>query len=329
MSVASTGFSRLGVPALTLGVPALTLGALALFTARTARRVEAALPPDGRFVEVDGARIHYIERGAGPTLLLIHGLGGQAHGFTYALLDRLAESFRVVVMERPGSGYSTRPRLASAGPRAQADCVAAFIRALDLDRPVLVGHSLGGAVALATALEHPEVVGALALIAPLTHPVDAPPAPFAGLRIASPLLRWLIAWTVATPLTMLGRKRGLRVVFGPDPVPDDYPTRGGGLLGLRPGAFVTASTDMTAIPADMPALLERYASLRVPVGILFGTGDRILDHRVHGQGMTEHVPGARLEFVEGGHMLPMTNPERTAEFIRDVARSRLAATPAE
>ncbi len=317
-----------GVVALLLALLAL-LGGLALFTARTARRVEAALPPTGRFVEIDGARIHYVERGAGPrTLLLIHGLGGSALNFTHSLADRLAGDFRVVVMDRPGSGHSTRARGAAAGPLAQADAVAAFVRALGLGRPLLVGHSLGGAVALATAIRHPEVVRALALIAPLTHVEEEPPAAFARLKVGSPLARWLLAWTLATPFAILRREEALAAIFGPEPVPADFAMAGGGLLGLRPRAFVSASTDLVAIRDDMPALVAGYERLRVPVGILYGTGDRILDHRVHGVGMAARVPGLHLELMEGGHMLPLTAPDRVAAFVRQVDAADSTDAPA-
>lgn len=301
--------------------------ALAAFTAHTARRVERALPPAGRFVEVGGARIHYVERGQGPALLLIHGLGGHARTFTHSLVDRLARDHRVVVMERPGSGHSTRPRGASAGPLSQARTVAEFIRALDLDRPLLVGHSLGGAIALATALEYPELVRGLALVAPLTHVEEAPPAVFAPYAIGSPLMRWLVAWTVATPGTILRRRAALDALFGPDAVPRDYALAGGGLLGLRPRGFFGASTDMVAVNGEMPGLIERYETLRVPVGILYGAGDRILDPRVHGEGMRTRVPACRVEFIEGGHMIPLTAPDRVAAFIRAVDAD--AAAPGE
>lgn len=104
----------------------LLIASLVLFTALIARRVERALPPGGRFIDIDGARIHYIERGSGPiTLLMVHGLGGNALNYTHSLVERLAPAFRVIVMERPGSGYSTRAAGAAAGPIAQAETVAA------------------------------------------------------------------------------------------------------------------------------------------------------------------------------------------------------------
>ncbi len=293
---------------------------LAIFAALTARKVEAAVQPLGAFLDVDGARVHYVDRGAGPTtLVMIHGLGGNLRNFTQALVDRLDGEFRVVVVDRPGSGYSTRAPGASAGLAANARTVAGVVRALGLDRPVLVGHSLGGAVALAVALDHPGLVGGLALVAPLTHVVGAPPAAFARLAIASPLVRRLVAWTVAAPMAILGGRAVLETIFAPEPASPEFGTAGGGLLGVRPRAFLETSADLLAVNDDLPGMVERYPSLRLPIGILFGTGDRILDHRVHGESMRGKVEGLRLDLVDGGHMLPITAPDRVAALVRDVA----------
>ena len=84
---------------------------------------------------------------------------------------------------------------------AQAKTVAAFIRALDIDRPVLVGHSLGDTVALATAVAHPTLVRAPALVAPITRLPATPPATFKELMVKSPPARTPIGWTLATPLS--------------------------------------------------------------------------------------------------------------------------------
>jgi pimeloyl-ACP methyl ester carboxylesterase len=306
---------------LLVGVAAMLAATLVLFTAGVARRVERAVPPAGQFVEINGARIHYIDRGQGPvTLLMVHGLGGNAHNFLHSLVARLDTSYRVVVMERPGSGYSTRAAGAAAGPIAQADTVAAFIRALKLDRPVLVGHSLGGAISLATAVAHPTLVRALALIAPLTRTQDAPPDVFKALFIQSALVRTIVGWTFATPLGMIRRSAMLNVIFGPDPVPPDFALAGGGALGMRPSAFVSASTDAMAVAEDMPRLLQQYGALTMPVSILYGTHDRILDPTHHGAALTTLVPQLQLELIDGaGHMLPLTAPDRVARFVRQVA----------
>ena len=135
-----------------LAAAVLLIGSLVLFTAWTAFRVERSLPPLGRFIEIDGTRIHYLDQGQGPVIVLIHGLGGQMRNFTHSLLGRLTNEFRVILIDRPGSGYSTRSPRTSAGLKAQGELMAKFIDALHLQRPLVVGHSLGGAVALATAM---------------------------------------------------------------------------------------------------------------------------------------------------------------------------------
>jgi pimeloyl-ACP methyl ester carboxylesterase len=294
---------------------------LVAFTAITSRRVQIAVPPRGRFIAVGGASIHYLDKGSGPAIILLHGLGGQMGHFAHSLLERLTGEFRVILIDRPGSGYSSRARGASARLSAQAETVAQFIGVLGLGRPLLVGHSLGGAVALALALDHPECVGGLALIAPLTHVPKSVPVAFRALEINSRILRWLVAWTVATPLSICRGKAVLDAIFSPDTVPPDFATKGGGVLSLRPRSFYNTSTDMTAVNTDLTAMVERYASLKVPVSILFGTNDHILEHEIHGVAMKSKISTLHLELVEGGHMLPITAPDLTADFIKRAARS--------
>jgi pimeloyl-ACP methyl ester carboxylesterase len=292
---------------------------LVLFTWRTVRRVEAAVPPVGRFVDLPGARLHVVERGQGPALLLVHGLAGQLRHFTYDLVDRLAAHHRVVALDRPGSGYSIRTPGASAALGAQADLLAALIDHLQLDRPVVVGHSMGGAVALALAQRHPERVAGLALIAPLTHPVQEVHSAFNGLKIAKPWVRSAVAWTLAVPYSFVRRDEVLRVLFDPEAAPIDYAIRGGGLLTLRPSHFVAACADLAAIPTDLAGMVERYGAMLLPVSVLYGRGDRILNPLEQGEALACKLPGAELTLVDGGHMLPITAPERTARFIRETA----------
>jgi pimeloyl-ACP methyl ester carboxylesterase len=240
---APTGGVMVAILAIAI-LAALLTASLAAYAALTMRRVEKAIPPRGRFVEIDNCRINYLDVGSGPAIVMIHGLGGQMLNFNYGLIDRLADASRVIVINRPGSGYSTRPEDEPARLRAQGDLVAKFIATLGLDRPLLVGHSLGGALSLAVALDHPESVGGLALLAPLTHPLSAPPEPFRDCEISSKFLRTLVAWTLAIPATKLKRDAILAVLFDPDPVPGDFDTCGGGLLSLRPKSFCATSLDL-------------------------------------------------------------------------------------
>ncbi len=258
---------------------ALVIAGLVWFTANTARRVEAMLPPRGQFMEIDGQRIHYVDTGGNkPPVVMIHGLGGNLLHFGYAMADKLSNDFRVILVDRPGSGYSTRPDDAPATLTAQAKTIATLIRKLGLGKPLVVGHSLGGALSLAIALDHPDCVGGLTLLAPLTHAQEEVPEVFKGIVIASPLVRKAIAWTVATPLGILRGQKLVAEVFAPEPAPADFPIRGGGILGLRPRAFYATSTDIMAVSRRAARLHRALQGAR----------------HSHGHALRQRRPPARL-----------------------------------
>jgi len=299
----------------------IVLAGLVAFSSYTAYKVEKALPPRGQFITIGGDRIHYSDHGSGPAIVIVHGLSGQLLNFAYLSMQDLARSHRVVLIDRPGAGYSTRGPHSSAGIFAQAATVANFIEALKLEKPLLVGHSLGGAVALAVALNHPQSIGKLGLIAPLSTVETALPEAFRGMAIASPLMRRAIAHTLAIPLSIKKGSEILQVVFGPDAVPKDFRVKGGGLLGLRPRSFYAASTDMMAIPEDLSTMEARYSALRMPVAVLYGQQDQVLDFRRHGEALAAKIPRAKLTLVDGGHMLPVTAPAMTTEWLLALANA--------
>lgn len=300
------------------------IAVLVLYTAYLARKVEAALPPIGSFVDLPSARLHVVDRGQGPPVLLIHGIAGNLRHYTYGVADRLAAHHRVIAVDRPGCGYSTWSPGAQVSLQAQADTMAALLDKLKIDRAVIVGHSLGGAVALSLAQRHPQRVAALALVAPLTRlPGEVSPV-FKALAITQSWLRRAVAWTLAAPATIARSEAMLKIVFGPEAVPKDFATRGGGLLALRPSHFYAASTDLNAIPASMQAIESAYADMHVPVHVLYGRGDLILSHRANGIELVDRLLGTQLTLVEGGHMLPITQVQTTADFILDAARKAFA-----
>jgi len=288
---------------------------LSLYADRIAREAERLVPQDGRHLEVEGARLHYVDRGTGPTIVMVHGLGGQLRNFGYAMLDILTRDHRVILVDRPGSGYSTAAEGTEPGIVAQGAIIARFIEAMGLDRPLLVGHSLGGAVSLALALDRPDLVRALALIAPLTQVQEEVPDNFRALAAVPPALRQLLAHTLGPPLTRLTRERSLQMVFAPEAPPADFGTRGGGLLTQRPSALAAAHADLLAADREMAGIVARYPTLGVPLAILFGRGDAVLDPTLHGRRTADTVPGTTFELIDGGHMIPVTEPERTAAFV--------------
>jgi pimeloyl-ACP methyl ester carboxylesterase len=292
-------------------------GALALTTRGAVRRAEALAPPLGQFRDVPGGRLHYTDQGSGPAVVLIHGLGGNLRNFAPELVTRLAQSYRVIAVDRPGAGYSTADAPFPDLP-GQAAMIAALIEGLNAGPVTLVGHSLGGAVSLALVEARPDLVHALALLAPLTQPITHVPPQFRTLMIRTAAARQALAWLVIGPMGLLaGRARKLPA-FAPDPVPADFESTGGGALLFRPATFDAASRDAQSVGDAMPAIVAGYGAIARPVHVLFGRGDQILAPALHGEVFVTQVAGARCTIVEGGHMLPYVHPVPTAQWIADV-----------
>jgi len=304
---------------------ALYFGYYVLATRRIAAQAEKSVPPAGKFVEIDGNRIHYFEAGEGRPILFIHGLGAQFHQFRHPLFGRLDGEFRLVALDRPGSGYSVRARGAGAGISEQARVIVHFMDKLGLERPLVVGHSLGGIVSLAIAIEHPDKVAGLALLSPYTRYSDKTAPEFAPLLIAQPWRRWLIAQTTAIPTGLKNAPQVLDFIFGPQAMPADYPIAGGGFSGLRPSHFYATSSDLVATSTDMQRLEARYGEIKVPVGILFGTADRVLPYKPHGLAMKDKIAGLDLELADGiGHMVQFAATDQVVAFIRRMAAKAFA-----
>ena len=295
-----------------------TLG-LVLFAAFCHKKAAQYLPPAGTFTQLGNTKLHYVDQGQGPTIVMIHGLAGSLQNFTYGLASALAKNYRVICVDRPGCGYSVRASHANPSLEAQADTMVELLDHLGIESAIFVGHSLGGAISLAAAQRHPERVKALALIAPLTHLPDAPSPVFKALDVPSPLLRSLLGWTLAIPGTLYRMSLSLKIIFGPERAPRDFAIRGGGILSLKPQTFITASSDVQNAIQSMPAIEVAYANMKTPVHVLFAQEDRILDCKQNGEDLPSRIPGAQITLVKGGHMLPVTQVELCVQFIEGVA----------
>lgn len=301
------------------GIIAATLAAAAVYTRATTRRTEQDVPADGRFIDVAGARIHYVDRGAGPPIVLIHGLGAQLRNFSYGVADALADTYRVILVDRPGSGYSV-PTGEQSGILGQSAIIASLIDKLALDRPpLLVGHSLGGAVALGVATHHPGAVAGLALLAPMTQPPGSIPASVANAIESNPGARAIFANLLGTPISRAAYGMRWGKIFAPDAVPADFATRGGGGLGGRPVSVNAALVELASAEIDLNAIVRRYAELSIPVALLYGRDDRVLAPAIDGERAVAAIPGATLEMTDGGHMLPVGHPQASAAFVRNCA----------
>lgn len=304
---------------------ALVVLALMLATWWIAAKAERLVPACGKFVEIDGNRIHYVEEGEGRPIVFLHGLGAQLHHFRQTLFGRFGPGYRLIALDRPGSGYSVRAGGATGRLPEQADVLRRFIEELRLERPLIVGHSLGGAIALALATGHPTAICGIALLSPLTHLEASTRQGFDLLYVPSRLLRRVLAYTVAIPASLRYAQPTMRFIFAPQAVSEGYMTDGGGWLGLRPSHYFATSTDVVAVERDLGQIERRYREIAMPAGILFGTGDQVIGEAVHGEPMLDKIEGLDFERVEGlGHMPQFVEPDRVVAFIQRIAARAFA-----
>ena len=203
-------------------VTAASLAAMTAYNIYRARKAEREHPPTGRFVTVEGVRLHYIEKGEGPPVVLLHGNVVTAEDFrTSGVLELLARRHRVIAFDRPGFGYSDRPHGSAWSARAQADLLRDALDVLGIERFVVLGHSWGAAVALAMALNHPDDVRGLVLLSGYYYPtlradvlLASPPA--------IPILGDLLRFSISPLLGKLVQPLLLKGMFAPLPVPADF-----------------------------------------------------------------------------------------------------------
>ena len=209
---------------------AATISVGAVITMIGTARVEAAHPAAGRLIEVAGGRLHVLE--LGPTaceqelpIVLVHGASGNLEDLRLALGDRLAVNRRVILVDRPGHGWSDRSDgAADASPARQAALIAQALNRIGIERFVLLGHSLGGTIATAFAIAYPARIAGLILLAPVTHPWAGGLAWYNAI-LSTPVLGPLFAQTVALPLGAMLLDGGAASVFAPQPVPANYVRR--------------------------------------------------------------------------------------------------------
>lgn len=306
----------------------LAIVCLVLATLWIAAKAQRLVPPVGKFVEIDGNRIHYVDVGEGRPIVFVHGLGAQLHHFRHTLFARFGPGYRLIALDRPGSGYSARARGATGRLPEQAALVRRFIETLGLERPLVVGHSLGGAITLTLAVEHPEAISGIVLLAPLTH-LEAGMREKTGLlNIRSRLWRWIMAYTVAIPASLRYARPTMEFIFAPQAFPASYMVEGGGWLGLRPAHFHATSTDIVAVEEDLGRIEQRYGEITMPAGILFGTADHVIDIRIHGEPMQGKIAGLDFEVADGlGHMPQFAEPERIIAFIERIAARAFSGRP--
>lgn len=307
----------------TLIIAGLALFGLGAATQHLARQAERDFPRGGTLIEAGGIRQHVIEQGPadGPPLVMIHGAFGAAQDFAVSLMPQTAQRFRSIAIDRPGHGYSERGEDLPVTPDKQAQYLHAALEALDVRKPILLGFSFGGAVALAYALQYPDEIGALVLISTASHPWQAPVElsyRLDGTPVIGPLLRY----TLVTPLGHLVAEDGVRSVFSPAPVAPAY-AQAPLALSLRPASYQANAEDIRTLKPFLAFQAPRYPRLSVPLILLVSDEDNAASPAIHSRRLAAAVPGAELiDVMGGGHPLHFTRPQVVLEAIDRAAALR-------
>ncbi|MFG1398388.1 alpha/beta fold hydrolase [Roseixanthobacter pseudopolyaromaticivorans] len=294
--------------------------AAAIANALVARGTERRNPPKGKFVEVDGVRLHYVERGSGEPLVLLHGNGVTIEDLeTSGLIDLAAAKHRVIAFDRPGFGHSSRPRTTVWTAHAQAKLLHKALRQLGIPRFVLFGHSWGACVAVRLAVDHPQAVSGLILASGYYFPnFRADAVALSGPAV--PGLGDVLRYTLSPLVARLMWPLMLRKLFAPAKVPAKFRAFPRD-MALRPSQLrSSAAESMLMIPAAY-GVTGRYAALKMPVAIVAGEGDRIVDIDDQSGRLHDHIPGSTFKRIAGGgHMVHQTATREVMSAIEDVAR---------
>lgn len=309
----------------------LVLAFLVAATRYLAYRVESRFPPTGTFVEVDGQKLHFTDHAAGPDadllpVVFIHGASGNLRDLEAPLLDRLKGRGRLIFLDRPGHGYSERGRRDDVHlPSGQAELISGLLGKLSIERAVIAGHSYGGAVAAAFAVNHPEQTAGLVFLAPATHPWPGGGVTWYYDVAEMPVFGRLFTETLAVPGGQLRYEDGVKGVFKPEKLPESYEERSATKLVLRPNVFRFNARDVSSLYDFVVGFSPRYKEITVPASILSGDADDVVLANIHSTGLETDIEGAKLVWLEGvGHAPAWTATDRVISEIERVSRAASA-----
>jgi pimeloyl-ACP methyl ester carboxylesterase len=271
-------------------------------------------------ISVDGVRLRYVESGAGTPVLLLHGNGSMIEDFVSSgLMD--IPGYRFVAFDRPGFGYSERPRDRVWGPFEQARLLLSASMRLGIERPIVLGHSWGSLVALAMALERPDHVTGLVLLSGYYYP--APRPEIAVPATAFPFTGAVLRHAVVPFVRRMLAPNTLRRVFAPCPVPERFKQTYPLHLAMRSSQMRAVDEEAAMLADCADELCPFYQELSVPVCMMAGSNDLIVDTAQHSARLHLELKGSSFHGVHDcGHMVHHAVPGHVAAAIAGVAQAR-------
>ncbi len=314
--------------ALLVFVLAALLLVLAVYSAQYFQHIGRAYPARGGFVSAAGARLHYVEMGPadpqGAPIVLVHGASGNLGDMVASIMPALAKHHRVIAFDRPGHGWSERPKhFDIANPAVQAEILHAAVVALGIEKPVLLGHSWGGALVTAYALAFPDEISGLVVLSGATHVWEGKTAWYHRL-VSKPVIGSVFLRTLMVPGGKLLMGAGVDGNFAPDKAPAGYAASIGLPLLFRPDNFRANSMDSSRLRDYLLTQSKRYHDIKVPTIIITGNRDRTVWAKLHSYALHDEIAGSELiKLVGVGHMPHYARPDIVIDALERLANGKV------
>jgi pimeloyl-ACP methyl ester carboxylesterase len=295
------------------------LATLVLLTLAGVVVLERSHPPQGTAIKVSGGALNVVELGQreqpGPPVVMIHGASSNLEAMRQPLGEMLARNHRVILIDRPGHGWSVRERQEDSTPDIQGRMIAEALGKLGTGPVVLVVHSWAGALGARMALDFPQLLAGLVMLAPVTHPWRGGVGWY-NTVVTTPLIGQLLAYTITLPLGLALANSGARNVFMPQIMLDGYIKKTTTLLLLRPREFIANARDLVTLKAAVAAQAPRYGEISVPLTVISGDVDKTVSTNIHSRPFAAAVPNTKLIVLPGvGHMVQNAAPDVVAAEI--------------
>jgi pimeloyl-ACP methyl ester carboxylesterase len=278
---------------------------------------------EGKAIEVTGATLNVLDIGprdaAGPPIVLIHGASSNLEAMRRPLGDRLSINHRVILIDRPGHGWSSAAGEEAATPAAQGRMIEEALRKLDVGPVILVVHSWAGALGARMALDYPARLAGLVMLAPVAYPWPGGVGWYNEL-VTKPVIGPLLAYTITLPLGYFLAERGARAVFLPQVMPDDFVANSATPLLLRPREFLANARDLVRLKQAVTEQAPRYGEISAPTVVISGDVDKTVSTNIHSRPFAAAVANAKLVVLPGvGHMVQNVAPDLVIREIEAIA----------
>ena len=315
---------------------AIVLAAIWGWTQHRARlheaRAEAAFPPEGQIIEVQGTQVHGVvmgpDDGSVPDLVLIHGASGNTRDMTFDLAPRLANDYRVIVLDRPGLGYTDRINRTGATITQQAALLQKAAAQFGAEKPIVMGHSYGGAVALAWAVTQPDHIAALVDLAGAAKPWESGLSTYYRV-LSHPVLGPLVIPFITAYVDDARVNQAVSEIFTPQAPPEGYLAHIGPGLTLRRHSMRANALQRANLLSEIEALHPRYDEIEIPVEIVHGTADTTVGLHIHAEPLARQLDSASLTRLPGTGHMPQHADEDAVVAAIDRAAGRAGLHPAD